>query len=747
MPKILLFEDNKVNRDMLTRQLQRYGHQVVSSGDETEVLPKARAEVPDLVLIDMNMPAMDGREATRQIKEDNQLREIPVLALTTHTTAGDENEVLAAGCDGYDTKPIDFKRLIGKIELLLPSEEAVVDDSRDDNGESSQTSNARLEQLMLNHLRHELCTPINSIIGYSEILLDEFPETVEVSRYQLLEEIHAAGLQLLASTDMVLNAEQLKVHRITQDIDSFGVRVRLELLAPLGVVIDYCQKLTASAPTEQVTADLNRIDTAAQQLLVMVNDIVLLAQQQLQTLSSQPSILTRMPTGQVASQAFAHTASKLMRSVDLSDTDSIGGNILVVDDNQLNCDLLSRQLERQGYIVTTVSRGAEALQYLREIAYDLVLLDIFMPDMNGLDVLSEIKQSSALKAIPVIMISAIDELDSVVRCIEMGAEDFLSKPFNPILLQAKIKASLEKKQFQEQAAMCAAQRVVAGATPTPIFISRIQDGQILYANLAAESAIGLSVSELLNRTTVDFYANSADRQEIVAAVSKQETVYRQEVQCKRANGETFWAAASMQPLMFENEPTVLSVLYDISDRKKAEQALSLAEESYRSIFEHALEGIFQATPDGSYIRVNPTLARIYGFASVEDMMQLSPILWNKAWVNAQVKADYQRTLSQFGRIEALEYQCRRWDGRVIWLEENSRVVCDQSGKTLYYEGIVQDITERKSSEVALEREVKKLRVEIDQVKREQDVKKISQMDYFQHLMAEADSLRLSAELF
>jgi class 3 adenylate cyclase len=125
------------------------------------------------------------------------------------------------------------------------------------------------------------------------------------------------------------------------------------------------------------------------------------------------------------------------------------GSVLVVDDDRVNRLLLTRRLERDGHRVTAAENGRIALQILREDPPDVVLLDIVMPELDGVSVLERIKGDPALQHLPVIMISAIDEIDSVVRCIEMGAEDYLAKPFNPVLLRARINAGLAKKRLQE----------------------------------------------------------------------------------------------------------------------------------------------------------------------------------------------------------------------------------------------------------------------------------------------------------
>jgi two-component system, cell cycle response regulator DivK len=119
MAKILIVEDNEMNRDMLSRRLERKGYAVVLAVDGTECLRVAQAEAPNLILMDMSLPVLDGWEATRRLKAAPLTQGIPVIALTAHAMAGDREKALAAGCDDYDTKPIEFARLLGKIEALL----------------------------------------------------------------------------------------------------------------------------------------------------------------------------------------------------------------------------------------------------------------------------------------------------------------------------------------------------------------------------------------------------------------------------------------------------------------------------------------------------------------------------------------------------------------------------------------------------------------------------------------------------
>ena len=122
--KILLVEDNEMNRDMLSRRLLRRGYELVFAMDGQEAVDKARSEAPSLILMDMGLPVIDGWEATRRIKADPATAAIPVIALTAHAMAADRDKCLAAGCDDFDTKPVDIARLVGKIEALSGGETA-----------------------------------------------------------------------------------------------------------------------------------------------------------------------------------------------------------------------------------------------------------------------------------------------------------------------------------------------------------------------------------------------------------------------------------------------------------------------------------------------------------------------------------------------------------------------------------------------------------------------------------------------
>ncbi|MDY6937023.1 MAG: adenylate/guanylate cyclase domain-containing protein [Cyanobacteriota bacterium] len=172
--------------------------------------------------------------------------------------------------------------------------------------------------------------------------------------------------------------------------------------------------------------------------------------------------------------------------------------VLVVDDNEANRDLLRRRLERQGYKVVVAEDGYRALELIEAQSFDLVLLDIMMPRMNGYQVLEKLKSNSARNYLPVLVISALDDIDSVVKCIELGAEDYLPKPFNPVLLKARISACLEKKRLRDREKAYLKQlrierekseRLLLSILPAPIATRLKQDTQTIADNFEDASVL------------------------------------------------------------------------------------------------------------------------------------------------------------------------------------------------------------------------------------------------------------------
>jgi class 3 adenylate cyclase len=274
-------------------------------------------------------------------------------------------------------------------------------------------------------LRHELRTPLNHVIGYAEMLLEELADAGETapgvdSLRERLEALRADARDLLTRLNHALGQGQAVPDRQA---------VRAAVAGPLARVRSAAEEASRRADatgSARLQADVERIRGAA----AVLDDLL-----------SPAGRAAAEPAGGAGAGAPAAGPEASRRSL-----------ILVVDDNDDNREMLARRLRRQGHAVTTAAGGQAALAALAGQPADLVLLDVMMPDLDGYAVLERLKRDPALRDIPVVMISALDELDSVVRCIQLGAEDYLSKPFDPVLLQARIGACLDKKRLHDEEA-------------------------------------------------------------------------------------------------------------------------------------------------------------------------------------------------------------------------------------------------------------------------------------------------------
>ncbi len=263
-------------------------------------------------------------------------------------------------------------------------------------------------------LRHELRTPLNHIIGYGEMLLEDAEASPRREAAPVLQALLEDARQLLARVNEVVAGSAAGA-----DPPDLGA-ARPALLAPLGRIAARVGELEGQAGTAgaDFVKDLRRIAGAAGELRALIDE-------------------PARATAEVPAVAEASTAA------------ADRGRILVVDDDAGNRDVLARRLQREGYRVELAADGPAALDRLRSTPVGLVLLDVMMPGMDGFEVLGRLKADPALRGLPVVMISALDDVKSIVRGIELGAEDYLPKPFDPVLLRARIGACLEKKRLHD----------------------------------------------------------------------------------------------------------------------------------------------------------------------------------------------------------------------------------------------------------------------------------------------------------
>jgi sigma-B regulation protein RsbU (phosphoserine phosphatase) len=283
-------------------------------------------------------------------------------------------------------------------------------------------------------LKHELRTPLNHIIGYCEMLTEEAQDRGLEKLLPDLERIHTAGRRLLAVINDICDPEKLPAFLLSPALIDHDVRT------PLNQIIGYAEMLQEEARESGqpgLVADLERIHSAARELL---RRVVTHFTPQETPVAEAPSA---PPEG--ATTIFRRQSAKPSAAL----RPAPKGRLLVADDDEGNRLMLRRRLERLGHFVALAENGQDALNQLRAGTFDLLLLDVQMPELTGYEVLELMKNDEALADVPVIVLSASDDIARVARCVEMGAEDYLPKPFDPVLLRARIHACLEKKLLRE----------------------------------------------------------------------------------------------------------------------------------------------------------------------------------------------------------------------------------------------------------------------------------------------------------
>ena len=261
-------------------------------------------------------------------------------------------------------------------------------------------------------LRHDLRTPVNHIVGYAEMLLEDLSGPEHEARRVALEATIAAARDALKAISLVLapTRDAIEPGELTglyHKLEDPQKRIFNSIRALLAI--------TGEAPTESFVDDLHKIEAAALRLV---------------------------PKSEAGTAGGGRGTGKT--------TGTGKARVLVVDDEEGNRDLLGRRLQREGYEVLMATGGHEALAVAAREPVDVVLLDVMMPDLDGLAVLERLKAGAATRDVPVIMISALDDLSAIARCIEAGALDYLPKPFEPVVLRARLAASLAEKRFRDQ---------------------------------------------------------------------------------------------------------------------------------------------------------------------------------------------------------------------------------------------------------------------------------------------------------
>ncbi|GAB5562541.1 MAG: adenylate/guanylate cyclase domain-containing protein [Synoicihabitans sp.] len=284
-------------------------------------------------------------------------------------------------------------------------------------------------QVSLVRLRHELRTPLNQIVGYSELLIETVDEHGIDNVISWLEEVNEAGNEMLAKLNEEFASRKMQSGQVNL------ARLKSQMLSPLRLIDDACSRcgtLAGEQGSVAVVDDLGKIGAAVHSLRSALD----------------------VTAWEEVKEGDNNSAFPLTESnPPVVDSTKETGKLLVVDDDRLNREMIKRRLRHMGFEIVLAADGLDALTALAREKFDLVLLDVLMPELDGFGTLERIRNHPDWSKIPVVMLSALDDADTTARCISAGAEDYVPKPFNSVVLRARISASLEKKRLRDKEAL------------------------------------------------------------------------------------------------------------------------------------------------------------------------------------------------------------------------------------------------------------------------------------------------------
>ena len=304
----------------------------------------------------------------------------------------------------------------------------------------------RTEKAFLGKARHNLKNPVNAILGYSEMLIEDCEDEGIDHLISDINKLNKAGREILKSIEEIFNDAALSDP--DKSISTIAEEMEIALRTPLNTIIGYSELLlddSDSIDIDNFVSDINKITESGRMLEKELSSIIEFDSDDVKGIRKQ-----NLNQGNMS---MVKDVLESIEPIDESDKKPKElGNILVVDDNKNNTDLLDKRLTKKGHKILTANNGKEAILRLTmdRDGIDVILLDIVMPEMNGYEVLKYLKNDKRFFEIPVIMISSMDDTDSIYRCIENGADDYITKPFEKSILDARISSCIEKKHLRDK---------------------------------------------------------------------------------------------------------------------------------------------------------------------------------------------------------------------------------------------------------------------------------------------------------
>ncbi len=405
---ILLVEDNELNMKLFRSLLKMDNYVVLEALDAEIGQDLAKKHHPDLILMDIQLPGMDGLTATSLLKQDPELRDIPIVALTSYAMEGDQEKALAAGCVGYITKPIDTRSFLDTVAGFVRFTR-------------NQTSARNKKVLIVDD------DPLNVKLLASMISGNNYDVLKAYDGEEALNVISREHPDLILLDIMMPKIDGYRVLEILKS--SANTRdIPVILITALNSVEDKVRGMEAGAD-EFLNKPVNKFE-----------------------LHARVKSLLRLKEYQEQLSTHANTESSFLRHT--SEDEPVRHLdkpcILLVEDNEKDAFLIRSILNNQQYTFINATTGEEALEVMKHNPIDLILLDVLLPNMNGFEVCSRLKEVDSTKNIQILMITCLDDLSSKIKGIDSGADDYLVKPLNRQELEVRVKALIRKKEYLDK---------------------------------------------------------------------------------------------------------------------------------------------------------------------------------------------------------------------------------------------------------------------------------------------------------
>ncbi len=410
---VLVVEDNEKNMKLVRVLLQMGDYRVLEASDAEAGIDMAREESPDLILMDIQLPGMDGLAATTMIKADPQLQEIPVVALTSYAMEVDKMSAMDAGCDGYLTKPIDTKHFLDVIDTYLPP----VGGDRP--------------------VAHK--TPPNNMVRI--LIVDDDPKNLKLMRGLLARDNYELSTAADGATALA------QVEQNPPDL------ILLDVIMPGMDGYEVTRRLKAGAATKTIPIILvTALDSPRDRVLGLEAGAEEFLTKPVNPVEIEARIQSMLKLKRYRDQLGLRSSSedKLLKSnprTPICEDEQRSRHILIVDDNAKDLKLLRSHLISPDYHLDVVSNGSDAIDAISRRHFDLILLDILLPGMDGFEICRRIKQTTETRDTQVVLITCLNDVENKIKGVELGADDYLIKPIDPRELQARVNVLLKKKSY------------------------------------------------------------------------------------------------------------------------------------------------------------------------------------------------------------------------------------------------------------------------------------------------------------